>query len=131
MTDNLNEDIRPQISSGNIVWQGDDGQDWEIYLAILDPTLGDVNRDGTANGLDVGLFVDVLLGVTTDPVAKFLADVNADGEVNGVDVDSFVNIILGAQSVQAVPEPSALVLAALAFAVVVTYRLANQGNPRR
>jgi hypothetical protein len=67
--------------------------------------LGDVNLDGIVNGLDVDPFVDVLLnGPFQDE-----ADMNADGEVNGLDVDPFVDAVVGG-GVQAVPEPSTLVL---------------------
>jgi hypothetical protein len=66
---------------------------------------GDVNLDGVVNGLDVDPFVDVLL----NGPFQVEADMNADGEVNGLDVDPFVAAVVGG-GVQAVPEPSTLVL---------------------
>jgi hypothetical protein len=58
----------------------------EVAFALL----GDVNRDGEVNGLDVDAFVDHLLG----GVYQAEADMNGDGVVNGLDVDSFVDAIL-------------------------------------
>lgn len=57
-----------------------------------DILLGDVNRDGVVNLLDVGPFVDLLTGG-----GMFLpeADINGDGMVDLLDVGPFVDILTG------------------------------------
>lgn len=42
---------------------------------------GDVNLDGRLNGLDIQVFLDVLLGWTTDPAKVFAADLDGSGAV--------------------------------------------------
>jgi len=92
------------------IWDAAGGGGGEIVL-------GDVNLDGIVNGLDVDPFVDVLLnGPFQDE-----ADMNADGEVNGLDVDPFVAAVVGG-GVQAVPEPSTLVLCGLVLMLCVVLR---------
>ena len=61
------------------------------------------------NGLDVDPFVAFLLG---GPY-QIQADMNEDGSVDGLDVDLFVGVIVGGGAA-AVPEPSTMILAALA-----------------
>ena len=63
--------------------------------------------------LDVDPFVDVLL----NGPFQAEADMNRDGVVNGLDVDPFVAAVVGG-GVQAVPEPSTLVLLLLAGLVL-------------
>jgi hypothetical protein len=78
----------------------------------LRPILGDVNRDGQVNGLDVDPFVDRVMSGTF----QFEADMNEDGWVNGLDVDPFIGWpLLGELAFDAavVPEPSTLVTALL------------------
>ncbi|RIK66959.1 MAG: hypothetical protein DCC65_08425 [Planctomycetota bacterium] len=57
---------------------------------------GDVNLDGSLNGLDVQAFVNVLLGVDTDPVKVFEADMDGSGTVDEADVLPFVSSLLNA-----------------------------------
>ena len=84
---------------------------------------GDMNGDTKVNGADVQLFVEVFLGIETDPdlidqadfdengsvdmadVPRFVAalpgqqrtgDMNRDGRVDGNDIQLFVNMLLGA-----------------------------------
>ena len=71
------------------------------------PELGDVNQDGTVNGLDVDPFVTLVTGGTYQAEG----DMNGDGVVNGLDVDPFVAAVVG--GTQPVPEPSTLILLAL------------------
>jgi hypothetical protein len=80
-------------------------------------SLGDVNGDGTVNGLDVDPFVDVLL----NGPYQAAADMNEDGEVNGLDVDPFVAAVVGG-GVAAVPEPSTLLLCLIALGLVTGRR---------
>ena len=53
--------------------------------------LGDINRDGNLNLLDVEPFVEVL----TSGSFLFEADVNLDGAVDLQDVQPFVNLLTG------------------------------------
>jgi phosphoribosylformimino-5-aminoimidazole carboxamide ribonucleotide (ProFAR) isomerase len=52
---------------------------------------GDVNTDGTVNGLDVDPFVKLV----TSGEYMLAADMDRDGQVNGLDVDLFVEAVLG------------------------------------
>jgi hypothetical protein len=79
--------------------------------------LGDVNLDDVVNGLDVDPFVDVLLN---GPFQEE-ADMNTDGVVNGLDVDPFVAAVVGG-GVQAVPEPSTLLLLSLGAFIGLAWR---------
>jgi hypothetical protein len=106
-----------QIAGGLITGYGLVGNVYMDYNATVNKTfvraafvpefdLGDVNRDGDVNGLDVDPFVDlVLTGSYQDE-----ADMNEDTVVNGLDVDPFVAAIVGGGATAAVPEPSAVVL---------------------
>jgi hypothetical protein len=82
---------------------------WDVeeghHVEFLWP--GDVNHDTEVNGLDVDPFVRVLVHGMYDVAA----DMNEDGAVNGLDVDLFVQGPL----VQPVPEPTTLLLVALAL----------------
>jgi hypothetical protein len=84
--------------------------------ALLGVLVGDVNLDGEANGLDVSPFVSVVLngGFQRE------ADLNFDGNVDGLDVDPFVAAVM-AGGVQAVPEPSPIVLATLGVLGVIGF----------
>lgn len=89
---------------------------------------GDMNGDAKIDGADIQLFVDVLLGVNTDPdliseadfnengfadsadVPPFVVsllvgvpngDVNHDGKVDGADIQAFVNVLLGGYDAEA------------------------------
>ena len=53
--------------------------------------LGDLNEDGEINLLDVGPFVDALLG--NEYVLR--ADMNCDGQVNLLDVPIFIDVLTG------------------------------------
>jgi hypothetical protein len=88
-----------------------------ISPVISVPVLGDVNRDGTVNGLDVDPFVDVLL----NGPFQAEADMNEDGDVNGLDVDPFVAAVVGSVAA-AVPEPSTLPLCLLALGLAGGWR---------
>jgi hypothetical protein len=59
-----------------------------------EPEHGDVNMDGSANGLDVQGFVNVMLGFDTNPDHFIAADMNDDGFVNDLDINPFVECLL-------------------------------------
>lgn len=61
--------------------------------------LGDVNRDGILDLLDVGPFVDVL----TSGTYQLEADVNEDSVVDLLDINGFINLLLGGGCVEADP----------------------------
>jgi uncharacterized protein YjbI with pentapeptide repeats len=85
------------------------GQVTLLSAAVL---LGDVNLDGTVNGLDVDPFVDVLVHGRYQPEA----DMNWDGVVNGLDVDLLFQF--HSRGSQVVPEPSTLLLGLIALSAV-------------
>jgi hypothetical protein len=87
-----------------------------VTLSTGDAPVGDVNLDGVVNGLDVDPFVEVLLSGPYQPEA----DMNEDGDVNGLDVDAFVAAVVG--GAQPVPEPSTLLLGAIALGVIGGWR---------
>jgi hypothetical protein len=90
------------------------------HVAFSEPLLGDLNLDGEVNGLDVQLFVDVLL---SGPY-QTEADMNEDRVINGLDVDSFMAAIdqsLGGDT-QQIPEPSTLLFALCSLGVVGGWR---------
>jgi hypothetical protein len=82
-------------------------------------TLGDMNEDGKVNGLDVEPFVDVLL----NGLYQSEADMNLDDKINGLDVEPFVHAVLAdGGTVEAIPEPSAAVLATIGLLGWFAYR---------
>ena len=54
---------------------------------------GDMNFDGVVSGLDVDLFVSVVLRGTRAAAELCAADTNCDGIVNGLDVDPFLSLL--------------------------------------
>ena len=57
-----------------------------------EPIIGDVNSDGTVNGIDLNLLINQVLG-KGESIPE--ADLNSDGTVNGIDVNLLINILLG------------------------------------
>jgi hypothetical protein len=55
----------------------------------------DMNRDGTANVLDLQLLVNVILGTTSCPGN---CDINGDRSVNVIDLQTLNNVVLGVRS---------------------------------
>ncbi len=55
---------------------------------------GDANGDTVVDLADVPIFVDVLLGLDTDPSHVAASDVNCDGEVNALDIQPMLNLLL-------------------------------------
>jgi hypothetical protein len=62
-----------------------------IFAVDANFELGDVNRDGMVNLLDVGPFVDLLTSGGFQPEA----DINQDGVVSLLDVDPFIALLAG------------------------------------
>ena len=57
----------------------------------IDALLGDVNRDGVVNLLDIEPFIDLLSGGGY----QIEADINQDGVVNLIDIEPFVDLLSG------------------------------------
>jgi hypothetical protein len=96
---------------------------FDVYRAadFLTPFVpGDVNGDGSVNGLDVAPFVDFVVSGLYDVVA----DMKPDGAINGLDIDPFVAAVIaggGAVVSAVVPEPSSHWLATCALVAIVGY----------
>ena len=56
--------------------------------------MGDVNRDGSADGRDISLFVKVLLGTSIDPLQIAQSDMDGNGSVNDADMPAFIESVL-------------------------------------
>ena len=74
-------------SDGNLIVVSLAGNVFRLCSVI---TLGDVNRDGTVNFLDISPFILVLSGGF-----QAEADVNADGNVNFLDISPFIILLSG------------------------------------
>lgn len=81
--------------SGNLLAVGSNfaqntmGYRGEFFLYDFGRLIGDVNRDGAINLIDVGPFVDALSG----SYFQFEADINEDGAVNALDISPFVDLL--------------------------------------
>lgn len=90
-------------TNGSMTYPGWNIDDVEIWGVVPDPcggfvfTPGDVNDDGSVDGLDVQPFVIVLLAGTgvPDDLESCAADVDGSGEVNLADIDALVQLLLG------------------------------------
>jgi hypothetical protein len=78
-------------STGSATEIGDTGSQTYLSLAMINPLLGDVNRDGMVNLLDVAPFVNLI----TTGTFQTQADMNQDGEVNLLDVNPFIQALTG------------------------------------
>jgi hypothetical protein len=59
------------------------------------PAFGDANADGLVNYADVVAFVNVALGIDTDPMHKLGADMDDNDVIDGKDTQLFVTKLLG------------------------------------
>jgi len=69
-------------------WNLDDIQ----IKGLRAPVLGDINNDGVHDAADNAFFINVLLGLDTDPLHVSRTDVNLDGVANGKDVQTYVSL---------------------------------------
>ncbi len=74
-----------------------DSEPVAVTYTPVRPDAGDADGDGTIDAADVGVFVDVLLGLDGDPVHVAASDVNANGLANGDDAGAFVAAWIAAQ----------------------------------
>lgn len=56
--------------------------------------LGDIDQNGVMDGIDVAIFVDVLLDLDTVPAHISATDVNASGAADGQDIQPFVRLFV-------------------------------------
>ena len=70
------------------------GGEWVEIVSEPTGLKGDVNGDGSVNGSDINILINIVLG--NDSAANYggRADVNEDGAVNGSDINVVINIIL-------------------------------------
>ncbi len=78
-------------TDGSVVFSGWNIDDIQIKGRRA-PILGDINNDGVHNAADNGFFINVLLGLDTDPMHVSRTDVNIDGIANGKDVQTYVSL---------------------------------------
>ena len=89
-----------------------DDIDFRLPIALL----GDCNRDGLINALDINPFINQIVYGTYLPEA----DGNADGVIDALDISSFVAALIRQPSAAAVvPEPATLGLLILSAAAVL------------
>ncbi len=65
-----------------------------VTLAAAAPMPADLDGDGDVDESDLSLFIDVLLGLDTNPWRIAASDVNGSGEPDGLDVQGFVESYL-------------------------------------
>jgi hypothetical protein len=107
------------LNGGNVRQSGGLGIG-EIYELL--PLLGDVNRDGHVNVADISSLMTALSdlkayeGSLTDAQFAEIADLNKDGLVTNVDLQGLIDYLAngGTGTLAAVPEPTGLLLAAIA-----------------
>lgn len=78
-------------TDGSVTYQGWNIDDIQIK-GLRAPVLGDINNDGVHNATDTGFFINVLLGLDTDPLHVSRTDVNIDGVADGKDVQTYVGL---------------------------------------
>lgn len=66
--------------------------DFIVVQATAAP--GDVNNDGSVNAADIAPFVDVLLGLDTNPSHVASADIDDNGTADGRDVMPFAQLVI-------------------------------------
>ena len=86
------------ITTGSISYS--DGSSWSLdgdlfYFKVEEEIIGDVDRNGQINVMDVTLAVNYILGYPVNNFFWQLADMNHDGIMSVVDVMEIVNKILG------------------------------------
>src|SRR5262249_37296191 len=75
----------PVLPSGNGIPGGAGGFAFDVL-----PSPADINGDGAVNSADLSLFVQVLLGLNTNPTYVSRSDFNADGTPDGADIPGFI-----------------------------------------
>lgn len=96
---------------------------FDLQLSSLPPVLGDMNRDGIVNSLDITDFKNALTDLVaweaaTGRDAVTLGDFSSDGTFNSLDITGFKEALAGSST--AIPEPATVVL--LAFGCLAATR---------
>lgn len=83
----------------NILLSGSDNNNirpasTNFTITVSDAVLGDVNDDGSINGLDVVKMVDHIMGREPAGFDPFTSDINSDGKINGVDLVKLVRLVM-------------------------------------
>ena len=94
-------------------------------LTVVAP--GDFDRSGQTNIADISEMLKALTDLPayktarglTDAGLLAIGDLNNSGAVTNSDIQSLLNILSGSGSIQAVPEPSGLMLALLTYPTIV------------
>ena len=96
-------------------------------VEVIDYSPGDVNGDGTINGIDVSILRRYLVGdaVTVNALA---ADVNSDGRLNGIDVVLIRRWLVGGYGVELKPGKAACTHLALEAVEAVEADCETDGN---
>jgi hypothetical protein len=96
-------------------------------LGVLAPVsatlLGDLNRDGHVDSLDLPAMLKALTDLAgyesanslNDDDLLAIGDLNHDNKITNADIQGLIGILSGAGSIAAVPEPASFTLAGLAF----------------
>jgi hypothetical protein len=65
-----------------------------IAVTVTSSSIGDVSNNGLTDVGDILLFVNVMVGVDTDPLRVSRSDLNCDTKVNGLDIPLMVDAVL-------------------------------------
>lgn len=80
-------------TDGSVTYQGWNIDDIRIK-GIRPPVPGDIDLDRDFDSNDIGLFVEVLLGLDTNPTHVAAADVDNSGVADGEDIDNYLDAII-------------------------------------
>ena len=82
-------------SGGSIVEAAIDDFTIEVFESVDNPSLGDINSDGSIDILDVVMVVNFVLGVNEPSSSQFFAaDINGDSIINILDIVAVVGLII-------------------------------------
>jgi len=115
------------VLGGRIAWDRSQLYTTGTISVLATYFAGDLNRDGHVDAADIPALMTALSDLNNYRLTnnlnnlfqfRLVADVNADGQVNNADTQVLINLLAngggsGGGSLTAVPEPSALILAAV------------------
>ncbi|MBI5765465.1 MAG: FG-GAP repeat protein [Planctomycetes bacterium] len=65
-----------------------------VYDLLSATHPGDMDGDHDVDGVDMAIFVEVLIGVDVNPAHVLLADLDCSGVVDGLDIQPFADVLL-------------------------------------